>query len=530
MVSFLPVYEPGVGPKYPDKTDSPAAQEAARQKIALAAGSRFIRDLTQLANKPEEAVNIADGPDFEESLLSVQIREAVTAAGQDYDTEMETLVRGGNRPEWSLKAEFYLAKMVRNVPDGLRERATDAIKGDERDFNATQCVKWARDFFGKEVSLTAWADMTALLLDFAFVRQGIDDDYHLHRALKTHDEAYETKEPKALPPASDAVLTAAEVRAYVKATGTSADAVEGLWKIVGGKRATFDEAVAKFLQDNGRAKFQNAAESEIENEIIFTSMLESDADRAQVTTELQQLQNIWDTAPDVADFFSTIGSQAKPEKDSDVLMGYLMGKKVVTSGTNGVNLRDEGNGVWQVNVPSVWGKQRWQTVGTKKEATALGERVLREHRESKALVAASPTPSSESATETLARLSLERFKNATFDEGAPLQVAGEDPINEPHVNAIMRVADTAHEVAALMERKTQATMGTKIKWGGMALCATMMLITGNPMYLAFMGVAYVMGWALVDKAGIERNMGNIDKSIEDKRLKELTSAERWFDD
>jgi hypothetical protein len=37
-------------------------------------------------------------------------------------------------------------------------------------------------------------------------------------------------------------------------------------------------------------------------------------------------------------------------------------------------------------------------------------------------------------------------------------------------------------------------------------------------YLAFMGVAYVMGWAL------------IDKTLEDKRLKELTEADRWFDD
>jgi len=40
----------------------------------------------------------------------------------------------------------------------------------------------------------------------------------------------------------------------------------------------------------------------------------------------------------------------------------------------------------------------------------------------------------------------------------------------------------------------------------------------------------VMCWALIDKAGIERNTQNIDKTLEDKRLKELTAADRWFDD
>jgi len=492
MVSALPA-RPLSGHEYPNRTDSPAAQEAARQRIALAAATRFIRDLSQLANKPQEQDDSES-----ETPLAAQIREAVTAAGHDYDAEMRALAHNSENPDWIDKAEFYLAKMVRNVPDGLRERACDAIKGDEGDFNATQCVEWARDFFGKAISLTPWADMTALLLDFAFVRQGIDDDYHRHRALETHEEA-----PKAL---SSAELTPEEIRQAVQRSGTSEEAVQAVWQIVGRKRELFDDAIKKFLQDHDPTLLQTAAEREIATEIVFEATTATPEGRAQVTTELQQLQNIWDTAPDVSDFFSTIGSQ------EPTVLDYLVGQPALP---NGINLRDNGSGVWQVNVPSVWGDQRWQTVGTKEEAASFGTRVLREHKETNALVASTPS-FDESATETLARWSLERFKNATFDEEEPLQCAG-----EPHSTAIMRVADSAKEVAALMERKTQAGMGTKIKWGGMALCATMLLISGNPVYLAFMGVAYVMGWALIDKAGIERNTRVIDKTLEDKRLKEL---------
>jgi len=465
MVSFSPATGGDSGDsKYGENTQSPAAQEAARQKIALAAGSRFIRDLKELAGKPTERVNIADGPDFEESLLALQIRESVEAAGIDYETEMQALVTKGEKPEWAIKAEFYLTKMVRNVPKKLRERVCEVIREEEEsDYNAQQCVNWARAFFGKEVNLTSWADMSAILLDFAFVRQGIDDGYV--DQIQQHDEAEQDGGQKALP----------------------------------------------------------AGESEIETEIQFSPMTETPEGRAQVSTEIQQLQNIWDTAPDVSDFFGTIGSQkVTGTYEGRPLLDYLT--------PDGVNVRLEGEGVWQVNVPSVWGKQRWQTVGTKEEATALGERVLREHRETKALVAASPEPPKEYSPPASFGSAIERLKNATFDEGEPLQVAGEDPINEARSTAIMRVADSAREVRALMERTTQAKMGTKIKWGGMALCATMMLITGNPMYLAFMGVAYVMGWALIDKAGIERNTQNIDKTLEDKRLKELTAADRWFDD
>ena len=524
-------------------TKSPAAKEAARQQIAWEAGAQFIADLKGLAGGAAES-NFYSDKDLDESVFDSQLREALKAEGFNYEEELAKLNRESpDAPEWVTKAEFFLTKMVRNVPDALKERVKEAFDGeDKEDFNTAACLSWAATYFGDYGSDDGIVNMAAILLDYAFVRQGIDDEYvaqvqtpEEHKALPpAEDEKLvhpESETPNGIPELqnlwdaapdvgalfSDARVvgrvkpTKAAEGAIVRGTGTFLRLVRsrcGAWKpklarrIYGASSASIYRVAmvnAGLATGDKEAKEALAASyRKAQNPDIFVTLgvaaiaLELTDPRNETSYKLHTqycrtcagaLPNWHGNGCCQMETFAG-GGMARPkpkETTIDDIMGYLGdGKKKRPVAMDGVKISHPRGQPWRVNVLPVWGPDRWQNVGSMQEAIDLGNRVLREHRASGNLADAAPRP---------------RPKPAPV----PALIDDEDKI------AVAAVENAAVDrlVTDMAEGISQRSLGGKIKWAGMGFCALMLFITQSPMWFAFAGVAYVAGWALIDKKGIE---------------------------
>jgi len=519
-------------------TASPAAKEAARQRIAWEAGARFIADLKGLAGGAAENALFPDR-DSDETVFDSQLREALAKEGFNYEEELSKLKRGTDEPEWMTKAEFFLAKMVRNVPDALKERVKEAFDGDDKeDFNTTACLSWAATYFGDYASDNGLVNMATILLDYAFVRQGIDDEYVAQ---------IKASEPPALPPAEDTF--GAEARSElqhlwdaapdinvmfgnaprvvgrvkptkeskgvtVRGTGTFLHIVRsrsGAWKPKLARRieavsATSIHRVA--MVNAGLASGDGAARTAMAGSRRFKSQqpnifvtlgvaamaLELTDPQTETPYKLHTkfcrtcagaLPNWHGNGCCQMETFQGAGmDDTRPTAHSiNDIMGYLDGDERKAAPMDGVKISHLPGEPWRVNVLPVWGPNRWQEVGSQQDAVELGNRVMREHQIAGSLTAALP--------KSLFPLPERGAVSRVIDDEDQLVVAA------------VENASVDRMVTDLAESSSQYRLGRNVKWAGLATCAMMLFWTANPMWLAFAGVAYVAGWALIDKKGIE---------------------------
>ena len=564
-------------------TASPAAKEAARQKIAWKAGAQFIADLKGLAGGSAEFA--VPDKDADEAIFDSQLREALAAEGFNYDEELSKLKRGTDVPEWATKAEFFLIKMVRNVPDALKERVKEAFDGkDKDDFNTTACLSWAASYFGDYATDDGIVNMATILLDFAFVRQGIDDEYVAQ---------VQSPEPKALPPAEDEKLvhpesetpeggfagkpdpldpgrlttgvselqnlwnaapdigalfesnregltphgatvvgrvkpTSASKGASVRGTGTFIHLVRSrsaAWRpkiaeriniaspvsiyrvaMVNAGLATGDHHAKEALA--GSRRFQAQQPNLFVTLGVAAMALEPTDPLAETPYKLHTkfcrtcagaLPNWNGNGCCQMETFQGGGIEApKPKEPSfDDIMGYLGDGRKRPKPMDGVKISHPRGEPWRVNVLPVWGPERWQNVGSRDEAVELGNRVLREHRASGNLTDAAPRPRPKPAPVP-----------ALPERGASMGVI---------VQTAAEIASVDSLVTDLAESASQYSLGRNLKWVGMATCAGMLFWTGSPMWLAFAGVAYVAGWALIDKKGIEAKKQKLLASAKEQK-------------
>jgi len=534
-------------------TASPAAKEAARQKIAWGAGAQFIADLKGLAGGAAES-NLFPDRDVDEAVFDSQLREALAEQGLNYDEELSKLKRGTDVPEWAPKAEFYLLKMVRNVPDALKARVKEVFDGtDKEDFNTTACLSWAATYFGDYASDNGLVNMATILLDFAFVRQGIDDEYVAQISVEA--------EPKALPPATEpdplddlgslragiqhlwdeapdigtlfgpAPYSARDVRIVGRVKPTKGVTVRGTdsfltlvrsrcgaWKPKIAQRINIASDISIYrvaMVNAGLATGDQAAKDALAGSRRFKSQQPSIFVTLGVAAMALELTDPTIPAHKVHTKFCRTCAGALPNWHGngccqmetfqgggmettapkavsiDDIMGYLGDGQKRPKPMEGVKISQPRGQPWRVNVLPVWGPERWQNVGSRDEAVELGNRVLREHRASENLAASTPR-----------------------SRPKPAPVPSLPAIIAAHAAENVLVDQMVTDLA---ESTSQYSLGRNIKWAGLATCAILLFWTANPMWLAFAGVAYVAGWALIDKKGIEAKKQKLLKAAKEQK-------------
>lgn len=173
---------PFLGKKQPHTgTPSPAAVEMARLNKSEGAAQAFLSDLAELCGRRKAEPDEAD-------TLSAQIREASLEANLDYEAVMGGEDPGA-LPKWVEKAKLLLAKLAAALPKRALRRMVERhgrfqpgtqagpVPYAKLDLDAAQCLAWANEFFDVgDPGIETRIQLAACLLDFAFTRQGIDDD------------------------------------------------------------------------------------------------------------------------------------------------------------------------------------------------------------------------------------------------------------------------------------------------------------------------------------------------------------------
>ena len=214
------------GPSTPT-TPSPAAAEARRLRKADAAMLRFCSDLNSLVGRimvsPEMRNQDMDA-------LTAEIYAAAIEAGLDYnavlagDSPLDT-------PTWMNNAARVLAKLRRNVPESTYHRVLEVWTGTKEDAHedpdAKHSLDYAEGYFdtGKP-EVDTLVDLASCLLDYAFTRQGLDDEL-VRQAKKKPEELQkalvaagggkeETPDPATPPSNKDELLDQYNWQPFVK--------------------------------------------------------------------------------------------------------------------------------------------------------------------------------------------------------------------------------------------------------------------------------------------------------------------------
>jgi hypothetical protein len=162
---------------------SPAAAEAARLARAEQAMKQFCIDLSGLVGRTLESSKL----DLENlDLVTAEIYTAAIDAGIDInavmtaDAEDVASTLEGRAP-WMGNCSRVLAKLRRNVPESSYHRILEVWTGSQkdalRDPDAQVALEYATYFFDeREHDVDALVDLGSCLLDYAFTRQGLDDE------------------------------------------------------------------------------------------------------------------------------------------------------------------------------------------------------------------------------------------------------------------------------------------------------------------------------------------------------------------
>lgn len=162
---------------------SPAAAEAARLARAEQAMKQFCIDLSGLVGRTLDPTEL----DLENlDPITAEIYSAAVEAGIDITAVMSaepedvaSTLEG--RAPWLGYCSRVLAKLRRNVPESSYHRLLEVLTGSQTDAmadpDAQVCLEYATYFFkDHDYDTDALADLGACLLDYAFTRQGLDDE------------------------------------------------------------------------------------------------------------------------------------------------------------------------------------------------------------------------------------------------------------------------------------------------------------------------------------------------------------------
>lgn len=159
---------------------------------------RFCFDLSGLVGRVLESP--PDPADFGEDTITADIYMVAAEAGIDVNefmnadsTELATISAGG--APWLKNCRMALIKFRRKVPEATHLRMlaiwTGTSEDMAKDMDAARCLEYAKSFFSTvDEEAEELVDLATCLFDYAYTRQGLDDD--LVRVTK------ESKPPKAL--------------------------------------------------------------------------------------------------------------------------------------------------------------------------------------------------------------------------------------------------------------------------------------------------------------------------------------------
>ena len=164
-------------------TPSPAAAEAARLARAEQAMKQFCIDLSGLVGRTLDSAKL----DLENlDLVTAEIYTAAVEAGIDINAVMSADAKDvastlEGRAPWLGNCYRVVAKLRRNVPEAAYYRILEVWTGTKedatRDPDAKGCLEYAAYFFdGQEHDVDGVVDLATCLLDYAFTRQGLDDE------------------------------------------------------------------------------------------------------------------------------------------------------------------------------------------------------------------------------------------------------------------------------------------------------------------------------------------------------------------
>lgn len=162
---------------------TPAAAEAARLARAERAMKQFCLDLSGLVGR---VIGPSDRELEDNDLLTSEIYAAAVEAEIDIDAVMKAesselpAVLAGQVP-WFSNCCRVLAKMRRRVKESTYHRILEVWTGNAEDAaddpDAKLCLEYAEGFFDtSDKDVDALVDLATCLLDYAFTRQGLDDD------------------------------------------------------------------------------------------------------------------------------------------------------------------------------------------------------------------------------------------------------------------------------------------------------------------------------------------------------------------
>jgi hypothetical protein len=517
------------------ETPSPAAVEAGRLKKAELAMLRLCTDLNGLVGR----VIVPDEMKKDEmDALTAEIYAAAIEADLDYnavlagDSPLDT-------PTWMNNAARVLAKLRRNVPESTYHRVLEVWTGTKKDAlddpDAKYALEYAEGYFdtGKP-DIDELVDLASCLLDYAFTRQGLDDD--LVRATKKKPEELQRALEEAgggkedpVPPGRLSTDKTALLKKYERYLFVSSvmdallDWKESLFDRVTELRAVSVYRIAMVHSGlpTGDELAQKCWSGTIRHKRKHPNTLVTIGHAALA---LQQLLVERGRDPDtvpyelIRDFCRTCGNdlgsrrhgccmtdtiKQKSEQDhfrliadfetefaaradfAGLMFAPRVGDERITK-EEGYLLRSttlEGGGYkYEIHVKELWTKGNWQEVADRDAGRRLARRVIDEHQKAKALVKPGPR--------------MMEFEQTTTDL---MQRIGTDLVTA--VNEIKEVS-RRHDEIDLTELTTQMNLGRSIRWLATIVGGGALLITGKVIFLPMIMVAWVMAYTLIDRKAI----------------------------
>ena len=466
---------------------------------------RFCLDLNDLVGRetPEE-------PTFDTALdpLTAEIYLAAAEAGVKQ-----------HGIGWEGKALRVLTKLSREVPKFVQRRVEDVFEGGDEeaaeDPDVAISIEYAKQYFdeiptGDEVI----KDLACCLMDFAFVRQGIDDE------RVRHEKKEPAPEPKALLPVEAEELVPPEVAYELFAErvrevltrwrpNTPYLMSEPIYRVTmvhaGLSDSHFDRLAAKCYW--GARKYKAEHESDIA----------TIGHAALALQTMEERQGIDPTEPGyelVKDFCRTCGGsldrkrrrcciydEEKQALQREERLRERM--KVMVKNTIKVMVAPPRNypgklDRWRVRETETsrglvtevrldfWDEGIWQEVRDIQAAREFAERTLREHDKAQALLKVNEPISIFSNTElVIEKPDVKEVALARGDERGDLGVAQRAVALE------------------VVELESQRNLGNSLRMLGALLGGIGFILTQHMAFIPMILVAWLMGYILIDKKAIE---------------------------
>jgi hypothetical protein len=514
---------------------SPAAVEAGRLSKAEAAMLHFCTDLNGLVGRVIVPVEMRND---KMDVLTAEIYAAAIEANLDYnavlagDSPLDT-------PTWMNNAARVLAKLRRNVPESTYHRVLEVWTGTKKDAlddpDAKYALDYAEGYFdtGKP-EVDDLVDLATCLVDYAFTRQGLDDELvratkkkpeELQRAL---EEAGGGKEEVPAPVSSNKaeLLKKNERQLFVNSVMEALlDWKDSLFDRVVELRAvsiyriamvhaglpTGDELAQKCWSGTVRHKGKHP------NTLVTIG---------HASLALQQLLVERGRDPDsvpyqlIRDFCRTCGNdlgsrrhgccmtdaikQSSEQEHFQIMADWklqsqfpssLFGpapsvdavfKNGITTKGEGyllrVTTREDGSSKYEIHVKELWAKGNWQEVVDREAGKRLARRVIDEAEKAKALAKPKRSLVFESTN----------TNTTTMDLAVKAQALAVKEQRQLQTRAYLDLA----------ELKSLMNLGRSIRWLMTVVCGGVFLVTGKVVLLPILAVAWVMAYTLIDRKAI----------------------------